>query len=129
MKCYKVKKFAQETKKLKVTDQLLSETVVYFLQTSDKERQRHSLGAGLYKLRLATNESRGKSSGSRTILAFKTNSRVIWLHVFAKNDKGNVTTNELKKLKSLADILLGLSVDGIARLIKIDELYEVSEYV
>ena len=26
-----------------------------------------------------------------------------WLYLFAKNDKGNVTTAELKKLKQLAD--------------------------
>ena len=102
---------------------------MHFLKTSDDERQRYSLGAGLYKLRLATNEGQGKSGGSRTILAFQTESRVIWLHLFAKNDKGNVTTNELKKLKSLADVLLGLSVDGIARLMKLDELCEVNEHV
>jgi hypothetical protein len=129
MKCYKVKKFAHESKKLKVSDKLLSDTLVHFLKTSDDERQRYSLGAGLYKLRLATNEGQGKSGGSRTILAFKTDSRVIWLHLFAKNDKGNVTTHELKKLKSLADILLSLSVDGIARLMKLGELYEVNEHV
>lgn len=37
--------------------------------------------------------------------------------------------HETKKLKSLADILLGLSVDGMARLMKIGELYEVNEHV
>ena len=129
MKYYKVKKFAREANKLKATDKLLSDTLVHFLETSDDERQKYSLGAGLYKLRLATNEGQGKSGGSRTILAFKTDNRIIWLHLFAKNDKGNVTTNELKKLKSLADILLELSASDMARLIKLGELYEVNEHV
>ena len=75
------------------------------------------------------NEGKGKSGDSRTILAFKTDTRVIWIHLFAKNDKGNITTNELKKLKSLADILLGLSADGMAHIMKLDELYEVNEHV
>jgi hypothetical protein len=54
--------------------------------------------------------------------------RVIWLHLFAKNDKENVTTTELKKLKKLADILLGLSQSDINRLIKSGELYEVKRH-
>ena len=45
MKCYKVKKFAHETKKLKISDKLLSDTLMHFLKTSDDERQRYSLGA------------------------------------------------------------------------------------
>ena len=129
MKCYKAKRFAHEAKKLKVTDKLLSDTLVQFLETGDDGRQRYSLGSGLYKLRLATNEGQGKSAGSRTILAYKTDRRVIWLHLFAKNDKGNVSTTELKKLKSLADILLGLSANDMARLIKLGELCEVDEHV
>ena len=129
MKCYKIKKFASEAKKLKVTDKLLSDTLVHFLETCDDGQQRYSLGAGLYKLRLATSEGQGKSSGSRTILVYKPDNRVIWLHLFAKNDKGNISTIELKKLKSLADILLKLSTNDMASLIKIGELCEVNEHV
>jgi hypothetical protein len=127
MKYYKVKKFAHEAKKLEVMDKVLSDTLVHFLE-ADEGRQRYALGAGLYKLRLATHEGQGKSSGSRTILAFKSSSRVFWLHIFAKNDKGNITARELKKLKALANILLGLSDHEIARLIKLGELYEVNEH-
>ena len=129
MKYYKVKKFVSEAKKSNVTDEMLSETLALFLETNIDGRQRSSLGAGLYKLRLATNEGRGKSGGARTILAFKTEHRIIWLHMFTKNEKGNITTSELRKLKILADILLELSDDEINRLIKLGELYEVHDHV
>ncbi len=129
MKQYKVKKFVSEAKKLNVTDQSLSETLSRFLEIDSKGRQKNALGAGLYKLRLATNEGQGKSSGSRTLLAFKKESRIIWLHLFAKNDKENITASELKKLKLLADILLSMPDEEVARLINANELYEVNENV
>lgn len=129
MNSYKVKKFANEAKKLKVTNEQLLETLSHFLKMETEDRQKYSLGAGLYKLRLATNEGKGKSGGSRTVLAFKQDTRVIWLHLFAKNDKENITTSELKKLKLLADILLSMPIEDILKLIKANELYEVTKNV
>lgn len=129
MNSYKVKKFSNEAKKLKVSNKQLLDTLSYFLNMEAEDRQKYSLGAGLYKLRLATNEGQGKSGGSRTVLAFKKDSRVIWLHLFAKNDKENITTGELKKLKLIADILLSMPIEDIIKLIKANELYEVTENV
>lgn len=129
MKQYKVKKFVGEAEKLNVTDLLLSETLAHFLKIDPKSRQKNALGAGLYKLRVATNEGQGKSGGSRTLLAFKNENRIIWLHLFAKNDKENISVNDLKKLKLLANILLSMSDEEVVRLIKANELYEVNENV
>jgi hypothetical protein len=129
MKSYKVKKFANEAKKLKVPNEQLLETLSHFLNMEIEDRQKYSLGAGLYKLRLATNEGKGKSGGSRTVLAFQQDNRIIWLHLFAKNDKENITTSELKKLKLLADIFLSMPIEDILKLIKANELYEVIENV
>ena len=108
-------------------DLLLFQTLYDFLSIGKIGQQKFSLGAGLYKLRLATKEGRGKSGGSRSILAFEKESRVIWLHLFSKNEKGNVSTVELKKLKTLSDILLELPEAEIANLIKLGELCEVRE--
>ncbi len=127
LKHYKVKKFSGEAKKDNVLDGMLLETVNDFLSLGKEGQQKYSLGAGLYKLRLATKEGRGKSGGSRSILAIKQDNRVIWLHLFSKNDKNNVATNELKKLKRLSDILLELSDNDIAKLIELGELCEVYE--
>lgn len=129
MKQFKVKKFVAEAKKLRVTDKIISKTLSHFLKVDLKGRQKNALGAGLYKLRLATNEGQGKSGGSRTILALKEEKRVIWLHLFAKNEKENITASELKKLKILADILSTISDKDITRLIKNNELCEVNENV
>ncbi|HAU0368139.1 TPA: hypothetical protein JBF73_02880 [Legionella pneumophila] len=62
---------------------------------------------------MATKEGKGKSEGSRSIVAFKNDKWIYWLQLFSKNDKGNVTTSELKKLKQLADIMFGLTDEQI----------------
>ena len=129
MKHLKIKKFGSEAKKSTVTDQMLKDTLNNFIKLDISGQQKYSLGAGLYKLRLASVEGRGKSAGSRSILAFKNSDRTIWLHLFSKNDKGNISTQELKKLKVLADILLGLSNSDIERLIELGDIIEVLENV
>jgi len=126
---FKVKRFTNEARKDKVSDALLSDTLNDFLSMGTHGQQKFSLGAGLYKLRLAAKEGRGKSGGSRSILAFKNDSRVVWLHLFSKNEKGNVSINELKKLKLLSNILLEITDDEIAKLVELGELYEVNKNV
>jgi len=129
MKHYKIKKFINEAKKIELQDKILVETLNEFLSMGKESQQKYSLGSNLYKLRLATKEGRGKSGGSRSILAFKKDSKIIWLHLFSKNEKGNVTINELKKLKELSNIVLELSDEQIYKLLNLGELYEVNENV
>jgi len=129
LKYFKVKRFSNEAKKDKVSDGLLFDTLNDFLSMETNGQQKFSLGAGLYKLRLAAKEGKGKSGGARSILAFKNGSRVVWLHLFSKNEKGNVSTSELKKLKLLSKILLDIPDNEINKLIKLGELHEVNENV
>lgn len=128
MKHYKYKKFAIEAKKHDVQDEMLQVVLSDFLSLDDKGRQKYALGAGLYKIRIASAEGRGKSAGSRSLLAFRRDDRMIWLHLFAKNDKANVTNAELGKLKKLAAILLGLDMSGINKLLALGELCEVDKH-
>lgn len=102
------------------------DTLDNFLNLGKDGQNRYSLGAGLYKLRLATKKGKGKSGGSRSILAFKQDERIIWLHLFDKNEKGNVTATELKKLKHISGILLEISQQELNTLLKIGEIEEVS---
>jgi len=121
----KVKKFVAEAKTLKLTDEILNETMAAFLKLPERGQQKFSLGAGLYKLRIATNKGRGKSGGARGLLIFKKGEKIIWTHLFTKNDKGNITEKEFKKLKMLANILLNLSDKEFQKLIDLGELIEV----
>jgi hypothetical protein len=104
-------------------------TLSNFIHLDRSEQLKYSLGSGLYKLRIATKEGRGKSGGSRSILAFKSDNAVYWLHLFSKNDKENVTISELKKLKNLANIMFRLTDEQINKLINQGDLFEVKTNV
>ncbi len=67
-----------------------------------------SLGAKLYKIRMKA-QGRGKSGGYRIIVFFKVREHMIFLALFSKNDRENLTENELKALKLYAKELDCLS--------------------
>ena len=86
-----------------------------------------NLGGHVYKKRFAM-EGRGKSGGLRTLLAFKAQSDVFFIYGFAKNDQGNISSNELTALKLMAKELLGLSPLQLSQAIKTGSLIEVIQH-
>ena len=84
------------------------------------------LGGHVYKQRVAR-AGEGKSGGFRTIVLFKVGGHCFFAHGFAKNEKANVSAKELKALKQLADVLLGLSETEIAKSIAAGEFVEVND--
>jgi hypothetical protein len=65
------------------------------------------LGGGVYKQRLAR-PGKGKSGGYRIILFFKSGDRTFFVYGFAKPVRANIDDKELRRLKTLARINLGL---------------------
>jgi len=64
-----------------------------------------ALGSGLYKFRFARQE-KGKSGGYRVIYFYRrTDIPLILISAFAKNQKVNLTPNELKDYRRLCDLL------------------------
>lgn len=70
------------------------------------------LGGGVVKKRVAL-PGRGKSGSTRTLVATNKEDRWFFIYGFEKNERANVSTKELKALKSLADDLLGLTSDQL----------------
>ncbi|WP_066521701.1 type II toxin-antitoxin system RelE/ParE family toxin [Sphingobium cloacae] len=83
------------------------------------------LGGGVFKQRVAR-PGGGRSGGFRTIILFKAGGHSFFAHGFAKNEKANVNAKELRALKQLATIYLGLSDDQIEAAATAGELIEVS---
>lgn len=82
------------------------------------------LGGGVFKQRVAR-DGGGKSGGFRTIILFRVRSHSFFAHGFAKSDKANVSTKELKALKRLADVLLGFSEEQLVAAQAAGEVSEV----
>lgn len=82
------------------------------------------LGGGVIKQRIAR-AGQGKSGGSRTIIAFKTNDRAIYIYGFEKKDQANIDHGDLSILRKLAQVFLTCTADDLVRDIKSGELVEV----
>jgi hypothetical protein len=73
-----------------------------------------NLGGGVFKIRIA-GESKGKSSGHRTILAYKKNELLIFLYGFSKNERDNISKQELGAFRKLSGDYLALSASQVER--------------
>ncbi len=82
------------------------------------------LGSGVIKKRVGV-ANRGKSSGARTILAYKSGKHTFFIFGFLKNQADNITIKELKALKSLAKEYFSYDQGQIDRAIKSGELIEI----
>jgi len=84
------------------------------------------LGGDVYKQRVAR-AGEGKSGGFRTIIMFKVGGHSFFAHGFAKSEKANVRPKELKALKKLAMVLLGLSDAEIENAMGAGEFVKVED--
>lgn len=83
------------------------------------------LGGHVVKKRVAL-PGRGKSSGARTLLAYRLGDRAFFVYGFAKNERDNIDGKELKALKQLAAIQLGLTPAELAHALREGKLIEVN---
>lgn len=82
------------------------------------------LGGHVVKKRVAL-PGRGKSGGARTLLAYRLGDRAFFVYGFAKNERDNIDDKELKALKQLAAIQLGLTPKELAHALREGKLIEV----
>lgn len=67
-----------------------------------------SLGKKVFKKRIAT-VGKGKSGGTRTIVAYQEGKHLFFMYGFEKNEKSNITDTEKKALQKLAIVYLSFS--------------------
>jgi len=104
MRVFKTKWFSKWASKNDVSDQSLVEAAFEVKEN----RYEANYGHGLIKKRVA-NKNRGKSGSTRTILAFKKGTDCFFIYGFEKSEKENISTNEEKALKIIANELLTYS--------------------
>lgn len=108
MKRLKTKHFDKWAKKSHCTDLDLIEAA----QELEKGLFAANLGGNVFKIRIA-GQSKGKSSGHRTILAYKKNELLIFLYGFSKNERDNISKQELDAFRKLSKDYLALSSSQI----------------
>ena len=121
MRIFKIREFNKWAAQEGVTDNVLRQVVVEM----ERGLSGVSLGGQVFKKRVGLNR-RGKSSGVRTLLAYRAGSKAFFIYGFAKNVKANIKADELNALKASAGILLGYESKELSRAMKAGELIEVT---
>lgn len=121
MRVFKSKHFSRYAKKEEIDDTALANAI----REIESGLVDAVLGGGLVKKRVAR-EGSGKSSGYRTLIAFSSGQRSLFLYGFAKNDRDNIGDDELRELRKLSQIFLGLSEEEIASALDIERMEEIT---
>ena len=101
---FKTRHFKRWMRKTELTDAVLCAAVLEMTEgLIDAE-----LGSGVVKKRIGM-AGRGKRGGARTLIATNKGSRWFFVYGFEKNDRANISSDELEALQALASDLLALS--------------------
>lgn len=120
MRVFKSKHFSRYAKKEGINDATLANAI----REIESGLVDAHLGGGLVKKRIAR-EGSGKSGGYRTIIAFSSGQRSLFLFGFAKSDRDNIGDDELCELRKISLLFLGLKNDEITSALKIDRIEEI----
>ena len=100
MKAYLPKSFQREAKGEGISDEDCRKA----LQRLESGLIDADLGSGLVKQRIPRG-GQGAARGLRTVIFYKRGEVAVFLHIFAKSDKANLTRSELAEYLKLAHFL------------------------
>jgi hypothetical protein len=101
MRIFKTKLFHQWVRKIELDNTALKIAVNEIMLGLYEA----SLGGHLFKKRIRI-KGKGKSSGIRTIIAFKKEDKAFFVYGYAKNKKANINETEKRIYKELAILLV-----------------------
>ena len=104
MQIYLPRSFQRDAAREGVTDESCLEAI----RKAEKGLVDASLGGGLIKQRIATG-NRGAAKGSRAVIFYRRGELAVFLHIFAKSRKANLTKSELVEYLKLARFPEGLT--------------------
>jgi hypothetical protein len=121
LRVFKTKTFARFARKEDLGDKALAEAIANIecgLVDAD-------LGGGLIKQRVART-GEGKRGGFRTLIAYHTGERSVFLYGYAKSDQANISSEDQRDLKDYGAMLLALKDKDIELMTRNGELKEIN---
>ena len=117
---FKTRYFARWMRKTELSDEALCFAVDEMIQgLIDAD-----LGGGVVKKRVGLS-GRGKRGGARTLVATNKGNRWFFVYGFEKNDRANISDDELEALKDLAEQLLARTKRQLAEALNDGTLSEI----
>src|SRR3989440_12128715 len=120
MQVFKTRWFARFAKREDISDDRLADAIA----RAERGLIDADLGGGLIKQRVAR-PGKGKGGGYRTLIAYRSGERAVFLFGFAKSDRDNLGFDHASELKAAAHDVLVLSPSEMATRLAADTLVEV----
>ena len=120
MRIFKNTWFARFAGKEDISDNELKEAV----NQLEAGQAGANLGGDVYKVRVARS-GKGKSSGYRVIVLFRSEDRTFFVYGFAKSKRANISEKELKAYKEAAKDYFSLTDKQLEKRIKQSKLIEL----
>ena len=121
MRVFVTKEFARFARREKIADRMLCEAV----ERAERGIIDADLAGGLIKQRVGR-QGQGRSGGFRTLIVYRAATRSVFVHGFAKAERGNIGKKELEFWRTVAKAFLTMSDARITATIAAKELAEVS---
>ena len=121
MRIFKTRLFAKWAQKEKLSDSLLRLAI----QEMEAGLVDADLGGHLYKKRIAL-KGQGKRGGVRSIIAYRALDKAFFIFGYSKNEKENMTAEEKKVAKALANEVMAYSTEQLNKLVTYGKLIEVN---
>jgi len=120
VRIFKTKAFARFARRENLDDAALRRAV----RDAERGLIDADLGGGVIKQRVSR-PGKGKSGGFRTLVLYKTGTRAVFVHGFAKSDRANIREDERIALKALAAEMLAYDDKTLAKVVASGTLSEV----
>ncbi len=95
------------------------------VQRADAGQVDADLGGGVIKQRIARSNE-GKSGGYRSIILYRSETLAFFVYGYAKNERDNITADELKAFKKLAKTVLSFDTEQLEASITAGVFIEVA---
>jgi hypothetical protein len=120
MRVYTTRWFAKFARSERIADSRLCDAI----DRAERGLIEADLRGGLIKQRLAR-PSEGRSGGYRVLIAYSRRARAVFLYGFAKNERDNISRDDLADWQARAGNVLAASNEVIERNVADDVLKEV----
>jgi hypothetical protein len=120
VRVFKTRAFMRFARRERIADEALCGAI----ERAERGLIDADLGGGVIKQRVAR-PGEGRSGGFRTLIAFKTAKRSVFMFGFAKSDMGNINDRELDDLRKAATVYMKLSEEAVDAAVAERKLLEV----
>ncbi len=121
MRIFKTKLFVRFARQLRIKDSSLREAIA----RAERGLVDADLGGGIIKQRVART-GQGRSGGYRMLIAYRSGDRAVFLYGFAKNERDNLTNDELETLREIGAAWLDAKIERLEKVIKEGIIQETS---